>query len=167
MKSLLLATVFAAGMATVAVADGLSTAVSDPVVAAPAAVEENWTGAYAGLSYGRTDTDLLEPSENDVGGFAGYRHTFDAFVLGAELSANSELASIEAQAGYDFGVVLPYVFVGYGETADDVLDETGTTYGLGFDAAVNENVFMGVKYTAGDFDNSDVSSTQFRIGYKF
>lgn len=167
MKSLLLATVFAAGMATVAVAGGLSTAVSDPVVVAPAAVAENWTGAYAGLSYGRTDTDLLEPTENDIGGFAGYRHNFGAFVAGGELAANSELASLEAQAGYDFGTLLPYVFVGYGETSNDVLDESGTVYGLGVDAAVNKNVFMGVKYTAGDFDNSDVSSTQFRIGYKF
>jgi len=167
MKKLLLATAFATGMATVAVADGLSTAVADPVVTAPAVVVEHWTGAYAGLSYGRTDTDLLEPTENDLGGFAGYRQNFGAFVAGGELAANSELASLEVQGGYDFDTLLPYVFVGYGETNDAVVDESGTVYGLGVDAAVSENVFMGVKYTAGDFDNSDVSSTQFRLGVKF
>ncbi len=162
MKRLLLSTLAVLALtATAAVADGPSAGLSDPVVIAPAA-SSDWTGPYLGLNYA-VDTNNLELNSEDVGGFAGYRYDLGTLVAGAEVGVNNDLNTLEAQAGLDLGVVLPYAFAGVADFAD----QDGTTYGVGADAAIGKNLLLGVKYTRGEFDAVDVESTTLRIGIKF
>ena len=163
MKRLLLSTLAVLALtATTAAADGLAASgLADPVVTAPAA-SSDWTGAYVGLNYA-VDVNELELNSEDVGAFAGYRYDLGTLVAGAEVGTSNDINTLEAQAGLDLGVVLPYAFVGVADFAD----QDGTTYGVGADAAIGKNLLLGVKYTRGEFDAVDVESTTLRVGIKF
>jgi opacity protein-like surface antigen len=167
MKTTILATIVAfAASATTVFAGNLS----DPVIEAPVyvAAEQAWTGVYGGLSYGQTkNNDVIVLSTRDTteefGAFAGYRYDMGTFVGGVEAGTNNGLDSIEGQVGLDLGAATAYGHVGYGRFND--VDDT--TYGVGADLAVTDNVIVGLKYTAGDFNGADLEQITARVGFKF
>ena len=186
MKSMIVAVV-ATVAATAASAGGYIAPVKtvEPVVAVAEAPAFSWSGAYAGVSVGKTGTALdfsnvdvsdFDAKETSYGVFGGYRHQFDnKFVVGGEVnyaktgdffedledvgSLANETDGVELQAGYAFDRVLPYAFVGKGK----IFGEEATSFGVGVDYAATENVIVGVKYTRsdlGEFAINDVSNVE-------
>lgn len=192
MKSMIVAVV-ATVAATAASAGGYIAPVKtvEPVVAVAEAPAFSWSGAYAGVSVGKTGAALdfsdvdFDENETSYGVFGGYRHQFDnKFVVGGEVnyaktgdffedledvgSLANETYGVELQAGYAFDRVLPYVAVGKGK----IFGEDATSWGVGVDYAATKNVIVGVKYTRsdlGDFDKfeADSDTVALRVGYKF
>ena len=182
-----------------AMAGGYVAPVSERPVEKPAAVEAvNWTGFSAGGSVGKTGTKLsfdgvdefgdslhakIDDDATNYGVFAGYRHQYtNGVVAGAEVNYaktekffdldGTETYGAEAQVGYAFDRVLPYVAVGYGKA----WGETAVSWSVGTDFAVNDKIIAGIKYTRtdlGDFDigeskfNADVDTVALRVGYRF
>lgn len=110
-----------------------------------------------------TITNIIEtdePSES-AGAFAGYRQEVGAFVLGGEAGFNGDLKSIEAQVGLNAGLLLPYVFYGFGQFDGEDTD----TYGVGADMKIGlvDGMFVGAKYTQGDFGEQ----ATVRVGFNF
>ena len=98
MKAVTLAAATLAVLSTPALAGGPTIVEPDPMPAAMAAPVEvhDWSGAYVGLSYGRTNNDLTLDSmpfdANDgttTGFFAGYLMQRGNFVYGGELSVGN------------------------------------------------------------------------------
>lgn len=149
---------------TIAAADGLTTfGYDEPEVMKP---QSEWTGFYAGLSYGRTNSsnelvrcfklgqqkdcddpifdyypeykeivkETTESSEDQLGGFLGYRHDFGRVVGGFEIGKIGDF-SAEAQIGLDLGQVLLYGVAGE------------SFYGAGADMKIGERFLIGLKYT--------------------
>lgn len=92
MKKLVLAAVLAAFSTGASVAGGLVTPVEPPVMAPAPATGPDWTGPYIGAYYGLASGEMFDIGGPYVlnnygsfyGGFAGYRHDFGNFVIGAE-----------------------------------------------------------------------------------
>ena len=194
MKSMIVAVV-ATVAATAASAGGYIAPVKtvEPVVAVAEAPAFSWSGAYAGVSVGKTGAALdfsdvnvsdFDENETSYGVFGGYRHPFDnKFVIGDEENyaktgdfvdaVDTETYGVELQAGYAFDRVLPYVAVGKGK----IFGEEATSWGVGVDYAATKNVIVGVKYTRsdlGEFDSSNLGKFEaesdtvaLRVGYKF
>lgn len=153
---------------TIAAADGLTAlGLDDPEVMKP---QSEWTGFYAGLSYGRTSSsnelvrcfklgqpkdcddpifdyypeykevvkETIKSSEDEFGGFLGYRHDFGRVVGGLEVSKFGDF-SAEAQIGLDLGQVLLYGVAG--------TSEEESFYGAGADMKIGERLLIGLKYT--------------------
>lgn len=133
------------------------------------------TGTLYRLETGKTKTEYNEEvietvvdmssktKSNNVGAFVGYRKDWGRVVGGVELGKNGDITSLEAQAGFDLGKVLAYGFGGIGRL--DGVD--GSVYGLGTDLKVSEKLVVGVKYTVGEFGDTDTESTALRIALKF
>ena len=170
MKNVLILAGALAFGSTMASAGGMAVAV-DPVVSAPVVISD-WTGAYAGVSYGRavaldTVTGAVG-TLNAPGVFAGYRHDFGKLVVGGEVEYQKPSGStggtmLKAMAGYDMGRFLPYAlvatepngpisYVAYGLGADFKVQENWT---VGLEYLYAEPKFLGVKYKA-DTDRKSV-----------
>lgn len=194
MNKLFLAAGLSAAMATGAMAGGYTSSIVEvEPVAVVEAPQFSWTGAYAGVSAARTAVDLdfndagLNGSDSTAtyGVLGGYRHQFqNDVVVGAEASyaktdnlfesGGVENFGAEAQVGYAFDRVLPYVAAGYNK----VDGEDATSIGAGVDYAFTDNFVAGVKYTrtdVGDYINpvdatefgADVETVSVRALYKF
>jgi opacity protein-like surface antigen len=192
MKSSILAlAAVATGLAgTAAVAGNLEATYAEPVPAAPAPVavvtpESDWTGGYAGLSFGRLDTQAGGVSEEGgvYGIHGGYDYDFGNVVLGGELEYlgtgdDYDLGGVEvdnmirakARLGYDFGRTLVYATAGGAQIEADGENETGTVGGLGLDYKVTENFTIGGEALAHNFDDvngADVDAQTFAIRGSF
>ncbi len=125
---------------------------------APAAPVADWSGGYAGLSFGAgTATDSAADHDLSVlGAHGGYRVDTGPLVYGGELqyarqdidTAASEQTSLRLKGavGYDAGRLLPYVVVGLSSLAYEDDSGSGTLYGLGADFAVSDRVTVGAEY---------------------
>lgn len=196
----LLTAIFAALAMTVttAVAGGyVAPVVETTPVVEETAPQFSWTGVTVGAGVSKTGTKLSFDGVDEFGDsvrakadddatsytvFANYRYQFNNNIVGGVEGTYSktenffdldgtEVYGVEAQAGYAFGRVLPYVGVGYGKAWGD----TAVSWSVGADYAVTDNVIAGVKYTRtdiGDFENVknfdvDVDTVTLRVGYKF
>ncbi len=144
----------------------------------------DWTGVYGGLSYtmnyepestgsfGGTDTT---DESNALGFFGGYVHQFDQYVVGMEVHSTAYSGSgvafpadlfgsiFEARlrGGYAFDRVLVSAFGGYAsqryeDTAGGAqILMTGTTYGVGVDFALPNNLVLGAEYVVRDLSGAD------------
>lgn len=153
----LLATAAIAVFGTMTYAGGMTEPKPRPEVETDA-----WTGFYSGV----TGVYNFDTEDADAGVYAGYRQNFDGFVAGSELgytfAENDDMFSVEAQAGLDFDVVLPYAFVGYVTNGDD-----GVAYGLGVDHRFDNNVQVGTRYTRTDLGGVEDDSVSLRVGFSF
>jgi outer membrane immunogenic protein len=163
-------------------ADGLSTAFTDPEVIAPA----DWTGFYAGLSYGQNEsrkprttckpqsvktvtpepvceTAIVMYEAQNAGGFAGYRRDWGRLVGGVEIGTAGGMTTGEVQIGYDAGDAVIYGFAGAGQFDG----ESGTTFGAGIDVKLGERWLVGVKHTEGSFGETDSQGTMIRLAVRF
>ncbi|SLN10002.1 outer membrane protein [Ruegeria meonggei] len=122
--------------------------------AAPA-IAEDWTGAYAGFSFGYTDADGPNGSSgNDTsfGPHVGYDRDFGSFVLGGELEYNrlslnlgngegslDSMTRLKLRGGYDFGPALGYVVIGAARVESSVESDTAAVYGIGVAYPIGEH----------------------------
>ena len=183
-------TIFAAtaivALAGAAHAGGPIEVAADPMPAvAPAPVEaHDWSGPYAGLSYGRISGEFEEPVNGflfdynegqALGAFVGFNVQRGQLVYGGELGYSSvsdvtldnggtddtldSMLDLKGRLGYAVGRTLVYGALGYsrGEwTVNGTGGGTvsGTSVGLGVDMAVTQTMFVGVDYTIRRMDGT-------------
>lgn len=148
-----------------------------PVMAAPVATGNDWTGFYAGGSLGYAGVDdAANTFSNSFEGMtygihAGYDYDFGTFVVGGELELSGfdvtdtvtatsvdSVTRLKLRAGYDAGQFLPYVTAGVaqlntsGAPLGDV-DDTGSFYGVGMDYKMTDNIRVGGEILQHDFDS--------------
>ena len=173
------------------------TTVVPPMAVAPARVDGDWTGFYAGAQLGNGNVTSNTPGldGNDVigGVHAGYRHDLGRAVLGAELDYNAanidisdtlpdttldSVARLKLMAGYDVGRALVYVTGGaaYAEATLAGAGASGDGYfaGVGVDYRLTDNLNLGgelLGHRFDDFDDSGVDveavTLQAKIAYRF
>ena len=147
----------------------LALGVSIFVTSASLAVAEDWSGAYAGFSFGYTDADGpngASGSDFSFGPHVGYDHDFGNFVLGGELEYNrlslnlgqdegslDSMTRLKFRGGYDFGSVLGYVVVGAARVDTSVDNDTAAVYGIGVAYPINENFVISGEALRQDFDD--------------
>lgn len=179
MKKLMLASAALTALASPTFAGGPLVVSEDPVAAydpEPVNSAVDWSGAYAGLSYGRTSGDITDTSsEYDfdrgtaVGAFVGYNLQRGNLVYGGELAYSKvsdmtildgtgddtidSLLDLRARLGFAAGKALLYGAVGYsrGEltfNGGDSFTLSGTSLGLGVDYLVTNSLFVGLDYTS-------------------
>ncbi|WP_292291090.1 outer membrane beta-barrel protein [Marivita sp.] len=179
MKRILLSTVAAISAAGMVHAGGPTGAQPEPMIAEPVTVaptgpmDGDWTGGYAGLSFGELSADIddFDDSEAVYGVFGGYDYDFGRFVLGGELDYQAgediALGGVEVddviraklRGGYDFGRTLFYGTVGAAHLGTDIGDDTGIVGGVGIEYKVTDQFSVGGEYLAHrfeDFDDTDV-----------
>lgn len=149
----------------------------DPVLVpaapvAPAApVTGDWTGPYAGFSYGNMNTQTGGTSNNGgvFGVYGGYDHDFGKYVLGGEFeyqdgndySINGvdvdNVMRLKGRAGVDFGQTLVYGTAGVARIDSSIGDATGPVGGVGVEYKVNDRFSIGGEALAHRFE--DVGNT--------
>lgn len=165
------------------------------IIAAPAPMRSaDWTGFYAGaqLGYGQMQSDTIDEKPTDLlyGVHAGYLYDLGNIVLGAELDYDmtnigfaapavdlDSVARFKLRAGYDAGVIQPYLTAGVAQAmVSGALDGTsdGQFAGLGLDYQLSDNFRVGGEVLAHQFDNLvdsgiDVKATTLtlRASYNF
>ncbi len=139
------------------------------VTSAASADAEDWSGAYAGFSFGYTDADGPNgASGNDTsfGPLVGYDHDFGNFVLGGELEYNrlslnlgqgegslDGMTRLKLRGGYDFGSALGYVVVGAARVDSTVENDTAAVYGIGVAYPIGENFVISGEALRQNFDD--------------
>lgn len=179
MKAVTLAAATLAALSTPVLAGGPTIVEPDPMpaVAAPAS-STDWSGPYAGLSYGRFSGDFTSSvgvmsfptdyeSSNGPGAFLGYNFQRGQMVYGGELSYSKtsmmiiadgddfldSLIDLRGRVGYSVGRALVYGSVGYsrGDLTINGTDNptvSGASFGVGVDVKVTQQVFVGIDYTS-------------------
>lgn len=185
MNKLILATVALTALAAPSFAGGPTVVADDPVAAyAPEPVYPtvDWSGVYAGLSYGRGSgdaSDVLATFDFDrgraAGAFLGYNVQRGRLVYGGELGYSTvsdmtlvgaggddsldSLLDLSGRLGFSAGKALIYGAVGYsrGEMTVNTTDSatiSGRSLGIGVDYLVTSSVFLGVNYTSRKLDGT-------------
>lgn len=130
---------------------------------------EDWTGAYAGFSFGYTDAEgPADSSGNDTtfGAHVGYDRDFGSFVLGGEVEYNwlslnlsdnqgslDNTASLKLRGGYDFGPALGYVVVGATRAETSTDSDTAAVYGIGVAYPIGDNFVISGEALRQNFDD--------------
>jgi len=165
-----------------ALAGGMTTPVTEPVVAPVAVVAEvtpDWTGFYGGaqLGYGSIDsTDGVADGNGGLGGvMAGYRYDFGTFITGIEgdyswsninlgdtnQGSLDALYHIKLQAGADLGQTFLYGTAGWagaeGNFGGQNNSVNGWVAGVGADYDMGNNWTLGGEVLYNSFD--DVAGT--------
>ncbi len=133
------------------------------------ALSEDWTGAYAGFSFGYADADGSSGAGGSDFGFGplvGYDYDFGSFVLGGELEYNrlnldlgrgegslDSMARLKIRGGYDFGSALGYVVVGTSRADTSGDNDTAAVYGIGVAYPISERFVISGEALRQDFDD--------------
>lgn len=141
----------------------LAASLATPVLA------EDWTGAYAGFSFGYADADGPDGSGGDdfgLGAHIGYDRDFGNFVLGGELEYNhlslslgdgegtlDGIASVKLRGGYDFGSALGYVVVGAARADASADNDTAAVYGIGVAYPIGDRLIISGEALRQEFDD--------------
>lgn len=175
------------------VAGGLQPIAAEPVVqtAAPiAAYGGNWTGGYAGLSFGNINVDTNIPGvdgdDTSVGVHLGYDYDFGQFVLGGELEYEStdidlsgaatvdSVTRLKLRGGYDLGRTLIYLTAGVAEVDTSIGSDRGPFGGIGVAYQVTDRFYVGGEVLGHRFENiggtgvdADATSVSIRGGVRF
>lgn len=144
------------------------------VTSAVPALAEDWTGAYAGFSFGYADANGPGGADGDdtaVGAHFGYDQDFGNFVLGGEFEYNrlslnlgqnqgslDSVTSLKLRGGYDFGSALGYVVVGAARAETSVDNDTAAVYGIGVAYPIGENFVISGEALRQNFDDVTRSS---------
>ncbi|MFN4101703.1 MAG: outer membrane protein [Pararhodobacter sp.] len=190
------------GFASAALASGPVTIVEQrPVTVAAPVQAYSWGGFYGGLSYSRVTGDATTNfgdaadfgSVNGAGAFAGYNWQSGNLVFGGELTYTDFSAPVigfpgafqenalelRARAGYAFDRAMVYGFVGAARSriseGGDSINMNGFSYGIGAQALVTRNMFVGLELARRDLEgsdgpvtvNSDINTVSLRVGFQF
>ena len=154
------------------------------------AMAQDWGGFYGGLQIGRGDFGLdgtATTTDNTYGVFGGYNQDFGSYVLGLELEAEgtnitttggTDLDSqygAKARAGYKVGSGLVFATLGYAVVDTSNLGTgRGATYGIGYDHAITDRMFIGAEYQRHDIGNlsgaipdAELDQVSVRAGFRF
>ncbi|WP_298848036.1 outer membrane beta-barrel protein [uncultured Ruegeria sp.] len=139
------------------------------IASANPALAEDWTGGYAGFSFGYADADGPGGSSGDdtaIGAHLGYDQDFGNFVLGGELEYNrlslnlgqsqgslDSMTRLKLRGGYDFGSALGYVVIGAARAETSVDSDTAAVYGIGVAYPIGENFVISGEALRQDFDD--------------
>ncbi|SDW37958.1 Outer membrane protein beta-barrel domain-containing protein [Ruegeria halocynthiae] len=139
------------------------------VTSAGSVVAEDWTGPYAGFSFGYADTDGsggVGGSSASFGPLIGYDHDFGSFVLGGELEYNrlnldlgqsegslDSLSRLKLRGGYDFGSALGYIVLGTARASTSGDSDTAAVYGIGVAYPIGDRFVISGEALRQDFDN--------------
>ncbi|MGR3496719.1 outer membrane protein [Citreimonas sp.] len=129
----------------------------------------DWTGAYAGLSFGSARVDAADDEETSgmYGVHAGYDYDFGSFVLGGELEYSSlndlevggadvdSVTRLKLRAGADLGQFMVYGTAGAARVDTSIGEETGPVGGLGVEYMATDNLTIGAEYLAHRFEDID------------
>jgi len=158
------------------------------VFAARAAAAEDWTGAYAGFSFGYADADGPASSGGDTGSFGaniGYDLDLGSFVLGGEFEydrLNMDLGAAEGsldgisrlklRGGYEFGSALGYVVVGAARASGSGDSDTAAVYGIGVAYPIGDRLVISGEALRQNFDNvtrtrGDLETNSFNLRTTF
>ncbi len=145
------------------------------ISAAAPAVAEDWTGPYAGFSFGYTDVDGSGGAGGSDAGFGpliGYDYDFGNFVLGGELEYNrlnldlgrsegslDSMSRLKLRGGYDFGPALGYVVVGTARASTSGDSDTAAVYGIGVAYPLGDRFVISGEALRQNFDNIPQSGT--------
>ncbi|WP_170424578.1 outer membrane protein [Ruegeria arenilitoris] len=143
-------------------------------IGAAPAMAEDWTGAFAGFSFGYADVDGPNGSGGDdttFGPHVGYDYDFGNFVLGGELEYNrlsldlgqgegsvDSLTRLKLRGGYDFGPALGYVVVGAARLDASPESDTAAVYGIGLAYPIGDSFVISGEALRQNFD--DVTRSQ-------
>ncbi|WP_431299926.1 outer membrane protein [Tabrizicola sp. BL-A-41-H6] len=188
MKTSILAAAALAGLAAPSFAGGPIAVAEEPVTVAPAAPVAqpvDWSGPYAGLSFGigsgdtQTEGESADYDDGNVASIlAGYNFQSGNLVYGAELGYSSvsdmvlvgddlggddtfdSMIDLRGRVGYSAGKALIYGALGYawGETTingSDSASADGVSLGLGVDYLVSDQIFLGLDYTSRNLSGTD------------
>ncbi len=130
---------------------------------------EDWTGAYAGFSFGYTDADGPAGAGGHDTGFAphiGYDYDFGDFVLGGEFEYDrlnldlgagegslDSVSRLKLRGGYDFGPALGYVVVGAARADTSGDSDTAAVYGIGVAYPIGDKFVISGEALRQNFDN--------------
>lgn len=151
---------------------------------------EDWTGAYAGFSFGYADADGSGGAGGNDFGFGphiGYDYDFGNFVLGGELEYNrlnldlgqsegslDSLTRLKLRGGYDFGSALGYVVVGTARASTSGDSDTAAVYGIGVAYPLGERFVISGEALRQSFDdipnsgsNLDANVFNLRTTFRF
>lgn len=147
----------------------LALIVASFAISAAPVLAEDWTGAYAGFSFGYADADGPGGSSGDdtaVGAHFGYDRDFGDFVLGGEFEYNrlsldlsddqgslDSVTSVKLRGGYDFGGALGYVVVGAARADTSEDSDTAAVYGIGVAYPISENFVISGEALRQNFDD--------------
>jgi outer membrane immunogenic protein len=188
MKTLAITAATLATLALPAFAGGPTVVTDDPMpAAAPAPAEaHDWSGAYVGLSYGKTGGDLNDSfadfeldSDKATGAFVGYNIQRGQMVYGGELAFAStdtvvvggggddtfdSMLDLRGRVGLSAGKALIYGALGYSRAemtinGTDGATLSGISYGVGVDVAVSSRIFVGIDYTRRNLDGRNDADT--------
>jgi len=143
--------------------------VASMMTSATPVLAEDWTGAYAGFSFGYADADGPNGSSGNDTSFGphfGYDRDFGNFVLGGELEYNrlslnlgdgegslDSMTRLKLRGGYDFGTALGYVVVGAARVDSSVDNDTAAVYGIGLAYPIGENFVISGEALRQNFDD--------------
>ena len=132
-------------------------------------LSEDWTGAYAGFSFGYADVDgsgNVGGSDVGFGPVIGYDYDFGNFVLGGELEYNwlnldlgqsegslDSMSRLKLRGGYDFGSALGYVVVGAARASTSGDSDTAAVYGIGVAYPLGDRFVISGEALRQDFEN--------------
>lgn len=183
MKALTLAAALAA-LSTPTFAGGPTIVEADPMpeaMAAPAPVAD-WSGFYAGLSYGRSSGDLdFDPSpaqaldsgnaralyfgylwqNNNIayGGELAITSLKDNFVTGFTCCEVDRSVDLKGRVGFAANRALIYGVVGYSMGSYDEgagnWDPSGMSYGIGVDVMATQRLMVGLEYLSRDLNGDN------------
>ncbi len=151
---------------------------------------QDWNGFYGGVQIGRGDFGLdgaASSKGNTYGGFAGYNQDYGSYVLGMELEAEGTNITAtggtdldrqygaKARAGYKIGNGLVFGTLGYAVAQTSNLGTgRGVTYGIGYDHAITDRMFVGLEYQRHDIGNlsgavsdAELDQLSVRAGFRF
>lgn len=189
-----LAVVTVVALSTPVLAGGPTVVVDDPMPAAAPAMAPavDWSGFYAGLSYGNSSGDLdFDPapaqaldSGNASSLFVGYLRQSNNLVYGGELAYTSlkdnfvtgftccevdRSIDVKGRVGFAANRVLISGLLGYSmgsyDEGDGNWDPSGFSYGLGVDYMATQRLVLGLEYLARDLngDNPDDSGQEVNV----
>lgn len=138
------------------------------------ALAEDWTGPYAGFSFGYADADGpdgIGGNDTAFGPHIGYDYDFGNFVLGGELEYNrlnldlgdsegslDSVSRLKLRGGYDFGPALGYVVVGTARAETSGDSDTAAVYGIGVAYPLSDRFVISGEALRQDFDVPSQSS---------
>ncbi|MGV6803424.1 MAG: outer membrane protein [Ruegeria sp.] len=169
---------------------GFTLLVAMLILSARLAWAEDWTGAYAGFSFGYSDASGPGGSGGNTGNIGaniGYDLDLGSFVVGGEFEydrLNLDLGATEGnldavsrlklRGGYEFGSALGYVVVGAARANASGDNDTAAVYGIGVAYPIGERVIISGEALRQNFSNAtrsrgdlDTNTFNLRTTFRF
>lgn len=153
-----------------------------PMAPAPAIANGDWTGGWAGMSFGGVRADETNgPTKSSglIGVRGGYDYDFGRYVLGGSVGYDKtdvglgvgtdklkDIARVSVRGGVDLGQTLVYGTVGAARASAELggvsHHDTGWSAGIGADYRLNDRWTVGGEVLQNEFNNFGGSGTDIK-----